>query len=60
MATSSCIEEIEKFIDAKINYEFANHEKSEHEIKQENLPDLARDIQITRNELNRCLIELKK
>jgi hypothetical protein len=55
---SSCIDEIEEFISAKINFEFAKHEKEEHEMRQENLPELGRDIQITRGALQQCILDL--
>lgn len=55
---SSCIDEIEEFIAAKINFEFAKHEKEEHEMRQEHLPELGRDIQTTRGMLHQCLLEL--
>lgn len=58
MSTKSCIDEIEEFISAKINYEFAIHEKKEHEMRQENLPELGRDIQITRGALHQCILDL--
>lgn len=59
MATkSSCINEIEEFITAKINFEFARHEKKEHEMRQEHLPELGRDVQTTRGALHQCLLDI--
>ena len=55
---SICVDELENFISAKINLEFAKHEKEEHTMRQEHLPELGRDVQIARNELNQCLREL--
>ena len=60
MPTKSCISEIEDFITAKINFEFAVHEKEEHKMRQEHLPELGRDIQVTRGTLNQCLSDLAK
>jgi len=60
MATGSCIDEIENFISAKISFEFANHEKAEHGIRQEHISELGRDVQTTRNELHQCIRELAK
>jgi hypothetical protein len=54
---SSCIEEIENLITAKINFEFAVHEKGKHNMRQENLNELGRDIQNTSESLRYCLIE---
>lgn len=57
----SCISEIEDFITAKINFEFAVHEKEEHKIEPlPGLPELGRDIQVTRSTLNQCLLDLAK
>ena len=55
---SYCIDEIEDFLTAKINFEFAKHEKEEHEMRQEHLPELGRDVQVTRGTLQRCLYDL--
>jgi hypothetical protein len=61
MATkSSCIDEIEEFITAKINFEFAKHEKEDHEMRQEHLPELGRDVQTTRGALHQCLLDLTR
>lgn len=55
---SSCIDEIEEFISAKINFEFAKHEKEEHGMRQEHLSELGRDVQITRGALQQCILDL--
>ena len=55
---SSCIDEIEEFMTAKINFEFAKHEKEEHEMRQEHLPELGRDVQTTRGTLHQCILDI--
>lgn len=55
---SLCIDEIEDLITAKINFEFAKHEKEEHKMRQEHLPELGRDVQVARGLLVQCLKEL--
>ena len=55
---SSCIGEIEDFITAKINFESAKHEKEEHKMRQEHLPELGRDVQVTRGALHQCLLDI--
>jgi hypothetical protein len=55
---SSCVDEIEDFMTAKINFEFAKHEKEEHKMRQEHLPELGRDVQVTRGALHQCLLDL--
>src|SRR3990167_9354184 len=57
---SSCIDEIDDFITTKINFEFARHEKEEHEMRQEHLPELGRDVQVARGTLHRCLSDLTR
>jgi len=57
---SSCIDDIEEFISAKINFEFARHEKEEHGTRQEHLPELGRDVQTTRGALHQCMLDLAR
>lgn len=57
-AKSLCTDEIDDLIAAKINFEFAVHEKERHNMRQEHLPELGRDVQAARSSLGQCLREL--
>jgi hypothetical protein len=46
MATGSCIDEIENFLNAKISFEFANHEKAEHGIRQEHISEMYKQLEM--------------